>query len=319
MTGATPPLVLEAGVVAYEDGPRVEEAIDSLLSQRLPDHVTLRRIWCVAGGPGSPTVAAAHRCADRDPRVIVLEEPDRRGKSAALSEICQRAGGDLLVLLNGDARAHPGALAAMLEAIRSVEPPFGAMARPVMPRGLGGSMHGPLTMLWHLHHELHAELARRGELDHLSDELLLLPTSALPPFTEGIVNDGTFAARWIRSQGGRLIYADGATVELSPPYRLREHVGQRRRIRLGHRALGARPTWLAFALRDPRKAAEVLRRLLRRPHATRDLAVLLTAELTAAILGEWDGHRRRDYAQWPRVSPVPFPSGEGPGTHVAGR
>jgi hypothetical protein len=176
-----------------------------------------------------------------------------------------------------------------------------------------------LTLLWQLHHELHAELARRGNLEHLSDELLLLPTSALPPFTEGIVNDGMFAAGWIRSQGGQILYADGAAVELSAPQRLAEHVGQRRRIRRGHHALGARPTWTAFALREPRRAFEMLVGLVRQPRASRHFSVLVVAETAAVLLGGWDHARGRDYTLWPRIPSTEFAPRGDPRSHVAER
>lgn len=317
MTAPFPHVILEAGVVGYDDGQRMEDAIDSLLLQELPEGAMLRRLWCVAGGDA--TVEAARRAARRDARVVVIEERIRRGKSAALAEVRRRAEGDLLVLLNGDARARPGALRAMLEMARSAEAPFGIMARPVLDGDVAGPMGGPLTALWQLHHELHAELARRGDLDHLSDELLLVPTRAVPPFAEGIVNDGAFAAEWILAQGGRLLYAEGATVELAPPRGLAEHVGQRRRIRRGHRELGARPTWSAFALRDPKGAVTMLAGLLRARRGALDVSVLVVAEGMALVLGGWDRIRRTDYAVWPRAPPAPPDPGDAPGPYPSGR
>ena len=88
--------------------------------------------WVVAGGNTSRTLDVAREWEARDPRIRVIEEPTRRGKSAALAEICAVAQGDLLVLLNGDARARPGAVSAMIEAARDAEAPFGVMARPVI-------------------------------------------------------------------------------------------------------------------------------------------------------------------------------------------
>ena len=148
---------------------------------------------------------------------------------------------------------------------------------------------------------------------------MLLPTAALPPFTEGIVNDGTFVALWVRAQGGRLLYAEGASVEVSPPHRLSDHVRQRRRIRRGHHTLGTRPTWTTFAMREPRRAFQMLRDLTHQPRAGRALAILLMAETAAIALGGWDLVRGRDFALWPRIQAGPLGPADGPRSHVAGR
>lgn len=300
---------LEAGIVGFDDGDRIGAAIDSLAAQQLPGDVRLERIWVVAGGRGPGTVESARIRAEVDPRIVVIEETERRGKSVALAEVCARAQGDWLVLLNGDARALPGSVAALLRTAAGAQVPYGVMARPVLAPEAGGSLQGPLNLLWRLHHELHAELSRTGRLDHLSDELLLLPTAALPPFAEGIVNDGTFAADWIRGLGGRLLYAESAQVEVAPPTRIGGHIRQRRRIRRGNHHQAPRSTWAAFAVREPRRALQLLGGILRTPRALADLTVLVVAEFGAAVGEGWDLIVQRDYARWTRISTDAIPSG----------
>ena len=295
------------GIVAFDDDDRVGPAIDSLTSQELPEDVRMDRIWVVAGGRTTTTVEVARERATRDPRIVVIEETVRRGKSAALGEILRRAEGDFVVLLNGDAFAAPGAVARVLEAAPPSGGLYGVMARPVVPEAPRNWLDRALAMLWGLHHRFHVELAERDEGSHLSDELFAFPTEHLPPFGPGIITDGAYAGAWIRSQGGTLIYAPQAEVRLSLPAGMADHLEQRRRIYVGHRQVveisGQVPTTLgSLFFRDPRRVRALLRAELRAtPKGRRAFALLLTLEAMAYVLSRWDLATRRRYAIWPRV------------------
>ncbi|MCI4340689.1 MAG: glycosyltransferase, partial [Thermoplasmata archaeon] len=244
-----------------------------------------------------------------DARVAVIEEGERKGKSAALAEILRRAEGDLLVLLNGDAAAEPGAVSELIQATIGAPPVFGVMARPIPPAGDGRPLSESLRLLWGLHDRFHAELQSRGESGHLSDELFALPIANLPPFRPGIITDGAFAAAWIRSHGGELRYARSARVRLSLPARFRDHVEQRRRIHVGHWQVeeesGRAPTTLAsLGIRQMARVLRLIRDEMRgHPHPWRALTVLLTAEIIAGGSARWDiARQRKGYAVWPRVA-----------------
>jgi hypothetical protein len=300
---------LVGGIVAYRDGARVARAIRSLRSQRLPKGATWAKIWVVVAPDSEGTLEHARRAAAGDPRIEILEESDRRGKAAALSEIFRRASGDLLVLLNGDAEAEPGAVARMLRAATGARAPYGVMARPTVPPGREGAMYRAYQLLWGLHHRLHAEMYSRGDPTHLSDELLALSIERLPPIGPGVVNDGAHLATWIHTQGGELRYAESARVRLSLPARLADHIAQRRRIFVGHRQVyGAvalpEATMIGLASQDPACAARLIWSEARQtPHGFRSLVILLCSEAVAQALGTWDRARgTTDYAVWPRIA-----------------
>lgn len=253
------------------------------------------------------TLDAARRAAAASPLVEVLEESERRGKAAALAEISARADGDLLVLLNGDAEAEPGAVAELLAAAEGAGRVFGVMARPVVPPA-GGAFHEALDLLWRLHDRFHHELYRSPQASHLSDELFALPIAALPPFRAGIVTDGAFAGAWIRRQGGELRYAERARVRISLPEGFAGHLEQRRRIRVGHRAvrsefavepetigslLFARPGIVLRTLRAETRA---------RAGGVRSLMMLMVAEALSLLLSSPVATPRpQNDAVWVRV------------------
>lgn len=301
-------LRLTGGIVAFGEGPRVSRSILSLLGQELPPGTVWERVWVVVAPDSVGTLAAARAVASAHPEVTVVAEADRRGKSAAIAEVFARAGGDRLVLLNGDAEARPGSVRALLRASEGAREPFGVMGRPVVGASRGGLLGEALALLWEVHHRVHLALFASDSANHLSDEILLLSVGRLPPLGRGVINDGAFAGAWIRRQGGALRYAPTAQVLISVPVRVEDHFRQRRRILAGHRqverSLGLSPSTLAeYARRDPVGAVRLLWREARsRRRGLLALSLLVTVELGALVAsrGRWR-RPRHDPAVWRRV------------------
>jgi hypothetical protein len=311
---------LTGGVVAYNEERRIAAAVGSLLNQELPAGARWGTIWVVASGCTDGTVEVARALAAQHPEVRVLVQPERRGKASALREIFRIARGDFLVLLNADAVARPGAVAALLRTASGMEVPFAVMGRPdpaeLPPKGWGTG----IQLLWNLHHRLHAELITTEKGSHLSDELLLLPVSNLPTLPEDIVNDGAFIGAWLRSHGGRLAYAVDARVAIEVPWSFADHLRQRRRIHAGHRQVselvGVPPTTMGqYLTQRPGRALALLAAEVRdTPGGRLALAWLLTGEVAAAAAAVWDRvPPRRSHRLWvPIREPNGFPPTYGP-------
>lgn len=315
MTAGGPGPALFGGVVAFNEEARVQRAIRSLLDQELPMGARWEEVCVVASGCTDRTAQRVRELAASDPRVTLVEQPRREGKSAALGELFARARGDALVLLNGDAVAAPDAVRRMLDAAPpELDPPWAVMGRAV-PEGGAGPISDALGLLWRLHHRLHARVLAEGSGTHLSDELMLLPVDRLPALPTGIVNDGAFLGASLRRDGGTLRYADGAVVTVAVPRTWAEHVRQRRRILYGHRQVrdrtGVTPTTLeALATRNP---SAVIRILLEESRASarplRSMGALALAEALALLLARSDGHTHQvDHVRWARIADAPEPS-----------
>ncbi|HYA56904.1 MAG TPA: glycosyltransferase [Thermoplasmata archaeon] len=305
------PLRLAGGIVAHNDERRIEASIRSLLGQELPDGVEWGHIWVVASGCTDRTAEVAAALAALEPRVRLVVEPERRGKAAALREVLRRAEGDLLVLLNSDAEASPGAVAAMLGRTAGRSRPFAVMARPFVPSELQGGWVDTMRWMWELHHEIHLEILADGSGAHLSDELLLVSLPAFPDLEEGIINDGSYFAVWLSQNGGGNWYAPAAGVSLDVPTTVRDHLRQRRRIHVGNaqvtKRLGTPPTTLGrFLLKEPRRALGTLRRMIGRESGLRHFGKVLAFELVSQALALWDRcPPRRDHVRWRRIEPAP--------------
>jgi poly-beta-1,6-N-acetyl-D-glucosamine synthase len=307
-----PPLRrLVAGVPAYNTGPRLREAVRSLLSQTLPEGAEWSRVWIVVSGCTDDTAEVADGLALEDARVRVIRQATREGKASALREIFVRAEGDLLVLLNGDATAQPGSVVELLRAAERASGPFAVMGRPCLGpernRGLGLA----IQILWDLHHRLHERTLADRQGNHLSDELWLLPIPVSTSIPTGVVNDGAYLGAWLHGHGGTILYASDARVLLEIPRTPAEHLRQRRRIHWGHRQveeiLGVTPTtWPSYAKQHPSEAVSALLGSARdHPGGVPWTAFLALIELEAMVLAAWDRYiGGKDHVLWDIVSPA---------------
>jgi len=317
---ASPLRVLAGGVVAYNEERNIEPALRSLLDQDLPEGVRWSSLYVVASGCTDRTVEIAERVAREDPRVNVLSQVERKGKSHALRTILARAQGDAVVLLNSDARAEPGAVRGLLRAARGRPAPFAVMGRPVVPADPSAAWSGAVSTMWDLHHHFHESLQSRGGGAHLSDELLLVSLDPVPPMPDGIINDGSYLGVWLAQRLGGRLYAPEARVTIEVPHTLKDHLLQRRRIHVGNAQvasmLGLAPsTFSRLLVREPREAFRLVRQVIRtNPNGMRCFAALAASELISQGLGLWDRlPPARDHVRWQRIRPSPPPAGPTPG------
>jgi len=308
--------VISGGITAYNDEHRIAHSIRSLLSQELPPDTEWGRIWVVASGCTDRTVEIARSIAAREPRVELLIEPQRRGKAAAIREVLRRAEGDFLVLLNSDAAAAPGSVAALLAKGLGRPSPFAVMARPTVPQSANGGWSDAMRWMWDFHHELHVEMLRNGRGSHLSDELLLVTLPATRWIESGVINDGSYFAVWLQDHFGHCWYAPEAEVAIDVPNTPKDHLRQRRRIHFGNSQVAARlgrypTTAIRYFFEEPSRALLALRRALARERGFRHLVRIACWEVVAHALAIWDRlPPRHDHVLWSRIA-APAESGGG--------
>src|SRR5713226_2713452 len=103
------------GICAFNEAKRISALLDSLSEQALPPDFMVTEILVVASGCTDGTDRIVEERAESEHRLILIRESERRGKSSAINEILGRYRGDILVLVNADARLVPGALSAILQ------------------------------------------------------------------------------------------------------------------------------------------------------------------------------------------------------------
>src|SRR5205807_4438861 len=106
---------VSVGICAYNEAQHIGPLIDSLQGQTLPPDFVLTEILVVASGCTDGTDRIIEERAKIERRLTLIRESERRGKSSAINQILSRYGGDILVLVNADARLLPGALFGLLD------------------------------------------------------------------------------------------------------------------------------------------------------------------------------------------------------------
>lgn len=100
---------------AHNSEANLQEALDSALAQLFTDF----EIVIVDDGSTDGTVALARRLADRDQRVRVFAQPDRRGVAAARNFAMRQARGAYFALLDSDDVWHPTFVTMLMEILRA--------------------------------------------------------------------------------------------------------------------------------------------------------------------------------------------------------
>src|SRR2546428_13392446 len=93
-------------------------------------------VLVVASGCTDDTERLVEDWAEVEPRLSLIREPERRGKPSALNAILARFRGDILILVNADARLLPGALSELLMPFESRPEVEVACGLPI-PEGSG--------------------------------------------------------------------------------------------------------------------------------------------------------------------------------------
>ena len=84
MTQTRPTLRCSVGITAYNEEDNIGPLLDAMLDQHLHD-VAITEIIVVASGCTDNTVPIVRSYQARDPRLQLIEQPERRGKTSAIN------------------------------------------------------------------------------------------------------------------------------------------------------------------------------------------------------------------------------------------
>ncbi|HEX7601970.1 MAG TPA: glycosyltransferase [Polyangiaceae bacterium] len=281
-----------AGVMACNEEQTIGPLLEALLVSR-PSGAPIERITVVSSACSDRTDEIVRAFSVGDPRVVLIAEPVRRGKVAAINSFlaARPSGTDVTLIASADVLPEPGATEAIVAAF--ADPAVGmAGGRPV-PRNEGDALLDRMArLMWHLHDCVARRSPKLGEFVAVRSALVESLDAASP------VDESSLEAA-VREQGGRLVYVPEATVGNRGPATLREWMSQRRRIAFGHlwlrRRTGYSVSTGSGAAVLPIWLSEVL------PHPSRWLPglALVVTEVLARLEARRDFRRGgKDYAVW---------------------
>lgn len=301
-------IAVSVGICAYNEERRIGAALDSLGAQVLPDDFVVEEILVVASGCTDGTELAVQSRADRDSRIRLLREPERRGKTAAINTILEEYQGDVLVLLNADARPFPGSLAKLLEPFRSDRAMI-ACGAPV-PDLRAVDLRGLLADLtWGLHNRTLETLSSLGMDNHCCDELMAFRRGFVTSLPPGTVNDGAYLAALAATRNLGVLFCPDAAVGIEIPRDIAGLLRQRRRNIFSHRQIESLLDRRSRTFRElSRDRPDLALRILAGElgwslkRFTAFLILALPFEAVANVLVAYDRARHRPYQHtWPIV------------------
>jgi biofilm PGA synthesis N-glycosyltransferase PgaC len=295
--------------MAYNEEACIGRMMEAVLAQQLRQ-VEIAEIIVVASGCTDRTEEIVLEFAERDPRIRLVTEPVRSGKSSAVNLLLTQTTQEIIVFVNADNVPGPDAIEHLVTPFQ--DPAVGMTGgRPIPVNDPHTFMGYAVHLLWALHHQISLRQPKMGELIAFRNFFHQIPA-------DSAVDEASIEPL-IRGQGLRLHYAPDALVYNCGPETVADFLRQRRRIYAGH--IYVRKT-MGYGV-STMKATRILGLLLFSPGVKRDWRFVFWGSATvlleayARLLGSIDYNvRKREHTVWEVVkttkvavtAPAPSPS-----------
>jgi cellulose synthase/poly-beta-1,6-N-acetylglucosamine synthase-like glycosyltransferase len=281
------------GICAADRAANLDRLLEVVESEAFPSGLVLRKVVLVASGCDRKALAFARQLVDRDSRFLLIEEPVRRGKWAAINQIIDNLDGQLLVLVNSDALPERGAISKLLRVIMEDSNVGMVSASPIVGKR-AGITGGVLQLMWGVHNECLLQLNAGNRNNHGCDELVVVRSEVLHKLPADTVNDGAFLAGNAYLAGYSIRFCETAKVRIDVPSSFVDLMRQRRRVVYGHfqimRSVGQSPRTLeSMLVGSPILSFTILiKTLARSPRLVMALPVAVIGEAASVILAMYD-------------------------------
>lgn len=282
--------IVSVGVITCNEEATIGPLLETLSAAKGPDF-EISEIIVVSAECRDRTDGIIQRLAANDPRIRLIAEPKRRGKSAAINTfLAVRSESDLTLLSSGDVLPAPDFLSRIVTAMK--EPSVGmAGGRPV-PLNSRRTLTGRMAhALWELHHEVALRSPKLGET-------IVFRSALVTNVPEDSPVDEASIEQTIRDGGWNLRYVPEAIVENRGPDTLAEWFSQRKRIAFGHAWLKNSSGYAVSTDSSGTVASLLFAYILRHPGEIMTAAILVAIEIAAKVAARLDYGGGTKYRIW---------------------
>lgn len=277
-------LVCSVGITAYNEEDNIGPLLDAMIDQHLHD-VDIAEIIVVASGCTDNTVPIIQSYLDKDPRLTLIVQPERRGKTSAINLFLQEATQDILVLESGDTLPHENAVENLVRVF--FDSTVGMTGAHKIPVNTPEHLVGLFTHLrLRMEHELCLDIPRLGEMIAFRRVL-----DQIPP---DVAMDEAFVEAIVIKNGLRVIYSPDAVVYNTGPDTIKDFVRQRRRNHAGHLYLQHKYGHQVSSMQNSRVARIAFRELWGALRLIYTLFLLAGCEAGSRFLGWYDFAVKRE-------------------------
>lgn len=281
---------VSVGVITCNEEATIGPLLEALSVAKGPDF-DISEIIVVSAECRDQTDTIIQRLAANHPRIRLIAEPKRRGKSAAINTfLAARSESDFTLLSSGDVLPSPDFLSRIVAAME--DPSVGmAGGRPV-PLNSRRSLTGRMAhALWELHHEVALRSPKLGET-------IVFRSALITSVPEESPVDEASIEQTMRDGGWKLRYVPEAIIENRGPDTLREWFSQRKRIAYGHAWLKNSSGYAVSTDSSGTVASLLLGYLLRHPGEIFTAFTLVAFEVAAKVAARLDYGRGTKYRIW---------------------
>jgi cellulose synthase/poly-beta-1,6-N-acetylglucosamine synthase-like glycosyltransferase len=279
-----PSLRCSVGITAYNEEDNIGQLLAAMIDQHLHE-VDITEIIVVASGCTDNTVPIIKSCQQKDARIKLIVQPERRGKTAAINEFLALAQEGILVLESGDTLPHENAVENLVRLF--LDPTVGMTGAHKIPVNTPDHLVGLFTHLrLRMEHELCLDIPRLGEMIAFRRAL-----DHIPP---DVAMDEAFVEAIIIKNGLRVIYSPDAIVYNTGPDTISDFVRQRRRNHAGHLYLRHKYGHQVSSMQNSRVARIAFKELWGAVRLVYSLALLAFLEGWSRLLGWYDFAIKRE-------------------------
>ncbi len=284
MTQSSSPLACSVGITAYNE----EENIGPLLAAVLDQHlhrVVIDEIIVVASACTDRTVPIVREFMARDPRIKLIEQTRREGKTSAVNLFLAAAQSDICVLESGDTLPHEYAVEHMVRMFD--DPTVGMVGAQKVAVNTPEHIVGLLSHLrLRMEHELCLEIPRLGEMIAFRKVFERIP--------HDVAMDEAFVEALVVRNGMQVKYAPDAIVYSTGPTTIPDFIRQRRRNHAGHLYLKHKYGYAVSSIQNKRVARLAFKELWGIVQLVWVLALLAFIEGYSRMMGWYDFAIKRD-------------------------
>lgn len=272
------------GITAYNEEANIGQLLQAMLDQRLYG-VEISEIIVVASGCRDRTIDIVQEYMAKEPRIKLVVQECREGKTSAVNLFLQQAKEDICVLESGDTLPGEDSIEKMVRMFE--DPQVGMTGAQKVPVNAPQHMIGYLSHLrLKLEHQLCLEIPRTGELIAFRKVF-----DRIPP---DVAMDEAFVEALIIKRGMQVRYAPDAVVFNMGPETLGDFVRQRRRNFAGHLYLKDKYSYKVSSLENSRVLRIALEEVWGAIRIIYTLAALAGIEAFSRLLGAYDYYIKRE-------------------------
>lgn len=279
-----PKIRCSVGVTAYNEEANIGQLLAAMIDQHL-HQVEIVEIIVVASACTDRTVEIVREYMAEDPRVRLIEQERREGKTSAINLFLQAAQCDICVLESGDTVPHEYAVEHMVRMF--LDPDVGMVGAQKVAVNTPDHITGLLSHLrLRMEHELCLEIPRLGEMIAFRKVFERIPPD--------VAMDEAFVEALVAKRGMTVKYAPDAIVYNTGPTTIGDFVRQRRRNHAGHLYLKHKYGYAVSSIDNTRVARIAFKELWGIVRLGWVLFLLAFIEASSRVLGWYDFAIKRD-------------------------